>query len=457
MTAAIMFYAVVVGLLLIPAALLADRAATLRRASRRWIWAATLLLTLALPALAPWRATGDREGPAAADMAITSATTGGSLTWTVVATSARDGVSTLASMLVAVEPWAATLWLATSAGVACVYAAGFLVLARRRRQWTDAIVLGSPVLIAAETGPAVVGLASPVIVLPQWTERLEQDELAIILRHEREHVAARDPWLVHGAGLATLLMPWNPVVWWMAARLRLALEFDCDSRVLASGAGTPGEVARYGELLLAITTRDDAVVPFAAPALIESSSTLSRRIAAMCVSRVRFSRTKMYAAGVGALALLAAACNAPVPAGPGEEPEVSRPAGPEPTRGADLSSGRADTPAAAVPAAAQSAFDAPGIRRPGPGVTNPRVIREVRPNYTAAAMRQKVTGTVELEALVGVDGLVKDVRITKSLDKEFGLDEEAIKAAREWRFEPATADGKPVPIVVTLVESFTIH
>ena len=56
------------------------------------------------------------------------------------------------------------------------------------------------------------------------------------------------------------------------------------------------------------------------------------------------------------------------------------------------------------------------------------------------------------------DGSVGDVRVTKSLDRVYGLDQEAIKAAKLWQFVPATdRDGKPVPIVVTLVLSFTIH
>jgi TonB family protein len=497
MTAAVMFYGVVVGLLLVPAALLADQTAAIRRSARRWVWAWALLITLALPVVAPWRAEADGPAPGPiADAAFGAARAGVPATWTVVASGVRNGVSTLPFVLAAVEPWAAPIWLATSASVAFVYAAGYLVLARRRRQWTRAIVQGSPVLLATDTGPAIVGLASPIVVLPRWTEQLDEPSLSIILRHEREHVDARDPWLVHATGLATLLMPWNPAVWWMAARLRLAVEFDCDSRVLGSDAVAPGDVARYGELLLAVATRRDSVVPFAAPALIESSSSLSRRIAAMCASRVRFGRTKMIAAAVGALALLVTACRTPLPAEPvnqaepveraegsmrpGAEPtsvsdpssrpdgaavppgsaermERAGPTGPEPTRAGGPSPGRETAPVATIQAPTASGLDSPDLRRSGPGVSNPRVLRDVRPGYTPAAMRAKIQGHVELEALVGVDGLVTDVRVTKSLDKEFGLDEAAVTAARAWRFEPALLDGKPVPKTVTLVLSFTIH
>jgi protein TonB len=99
-----------------------------------------------------------------------------------------------------------------------------------------------------------------------------------------------------------------------------------------------------------------------------------------------------------------------------------------------------------------------GVARPGAGINNPRVLREQRPGYTSEAMRAKIQGNVELEVVVLADGSVGDVRVTKSLDKAYGLDQEAVKAAKLWRFVPATdRTGKPVPILVTIVLSFTIH
>ena len=77
--------------------------------------------------------------------------------------------------------------------------------------------------------------------------------------------------------------------------------------------------------------------------------------------------------------------------------------------------------------------------RPGSGVTSPQLLREVRPNYTAAAMRAKVQGVVLLECVVGPDGSIGEVNVVKSLDKVFGLDDEAVKAAKQWRFDPRPA------------------
>lgn len=98
-----------------------------------------------------------------------------------------------------------------------------------------------------------------------------------------------------------------------------------------------------------------------------------------------------------------------------------------------------------------------GVYRPGSGVTVPEVLKEVRPQYTADAMRAKVQGTVLLECIVMPDGTVGDVRVTRSLDSVFGLDQEAIKAARQWRFKPGMRQGEPVPVIVTIELTFTLR
>jgi TonB family protein len=98
-----------------------------------------------------------------------------------------------------------------------------------------------------------------------------------------------------------------------------------------------------------------------------------------------------------------------------------------------------------------------GAYRPGNGVENPRLLRDVKPQYTAEAMRAKVQGAVLLECVVLPDGTVGSVTVKKSLDKTFGLDEEAIKAAKQWRFAPGTRLGEPVPVLVTIELSFALR
>ena len=77
-------------------------------------------------------------------------------------------------------------------------------------------------------------------------------------------------------------------------------------------------------------------------------------------------------------------------------------------------------------------------------------------NYTPDAMRAKVQGGVALEAVVRADGTVGEVRVVRSLDKRYGLDDEAVKALKQWQFTPGQKDGSAVPVLVAVEMTFTI-
>ena len=98
-----------------------------------------------------------------------------------------------------------------------------------------------------------------------------------------------------------------------------------------------------------------------------------------------------------------------------------------------------------------------GPYRPGNGVMLPRLITEVKPQYTSDAMRAKVQGKVLVECVVRPDGRVSDVRVIRSLDSTFGLDSEAVKAAEQWRFHPGTRLGEPVPVSITIELTFALR
>lgn len=432
MTTAIMLYAFALGGLFVVAAMLLDHAAVLRHAPRRLIWMAALAATLVLTMATPWRVAiaAASESPGAAGAGALPAD---GLSWGVVVSSMRDGLSAAASRAAAADPVLTLAWATMSVVSGGLYLAGYVTLARRRRGWHRRDVLGYDVLLSSDTGPAVVGVGRAAIVLPAWVLALDREAISMIVRHEQEHLRARDHWLVHAVAAAVVVMPWNPWVWVMASRLRLALECDCDARVLASGRDGVDRIGSYADVLLVVGTHGHGrrSWPAGAPAMLEPSSTLSKRIAAMYPTAVRLAGVRAAMAALAATVIVAAACGTPPP-----------------TASAEVGNAVATAPDTVV------SFESPGVRRPGGGVTNPRVVHEARPQYTPEALRNTVAGTVELEVLVRADGSVGDVRVTKSLDPEFGLDEEAVKAARLWRFEPATADGRPVPIVVTLVLSF---
>jgi TonB family protein len=98
-----------------------------------------------------------------------------------------------------------------------------------------------------------------------------------------------------------------------------------------------------------------------------------------------------------------------------------------------------------------------GAYREGNGVSSPVLIRDFKPNYTGEAMRARIQGMVVMDAIVLSDGSVGPVRITKSLDSTFGLDQEAIATVKKWRFKPGLLRGEPVPVMIVIEMTFTLR
>jgi protein TonB len=90
------------------------------------------------------------------------------------------------------------------------------------------------------------------------------------------------------------------------------------------------------------------------------------------------------------------------------------------------------------------------------GVTLPQPTRQVKAEYTAEAMRQMIEGDVLLGVVVKADGSVGAVDVKESLDSVYGLDDNAVKAMKQWAFKPGTKDGKPVGVRVEVKMKFTL-
>ena len=90
------------------------------------------------------------------------------------------------------------------------------------------------------------------------------------------------------------------------------------------------------------------------------------------------------------------------------------------------------------------------------GITLPQVTRQVKAQYTGEAMRQMIEGDVLLGVVVTGDGSVGDVVVKESLDAVYGLDEQAVRAMKQWQFRPGTKDGKPVHVRVEVKMRFTL-
>ena len=207
--------------------------------------------------------------------------------------------------------WDARLAIAAWGATALVAAwliLSFARLLQRRRTWRAAIVDGHAVLVADADGPAVCGIGRGTIVLPRWALDAGDRARALMLAHELEHQRSGDTRLLLLSLVAVLVQPWNPAVWWLARRLRLAIEVDCDARVLDRGA----DLHSYGLVLLEAGSRDVGE-PLPAPAFSTPPSWLEQRIRAMCergVDRVRVRwRAVVVVLAISAAALL------PEPAG----------------------------------------------------------------------------------------------------------------------------------------------
>jgi TonB family protein len=87
----------------------------------------------------------------------------------------------------------------------------------------------------------------------------------------------------------------------------------------------------------------------------------------------------------------------------------------------------------------------------GPDITPPRVIKQVPPNYSGSR-GVRVVGSVTIALIVTSQGLPKDPHVTKSLEKD--VDQSAVDAVRQWRFDPAKRDRKPVAVRIALEIEF---
>ncbi|HZR24550.1 MAG TPA: energy transducer TonB [Vicinamibacterales bacterium] len=96
------------------------------------------------------------------------------------------------------------------------------------------------------------------------------------------------------------------------------------------------------------------------------------------------------------------------------------------------------------------------VEKPGNGVTMPQVVKTVKAQYTQEARDAHIEGRVTVDAVVLADGTVGQVKLEKSLDPTYGLDQAALDATKQWTFKPGTKDGKPIAVQVAIEHTFTL-
>lgn len=208
------------------------------------------------------------------------------------------------------------LWIAVSSMLLLYVCACSALLHYRAMRWRRETVVGHEVVVSTDTGPAVLGALQPRIVVPAWCLEEPEETRMLIIQHEQQHVAARDPLLMWAAVLVVVAVPWNLPLWWQVRRLRHAIELDCDARVLRSGANADS----YGEVLLAVTRRA-AGLRAVAITMGQPISALERRIRNLLRVSPRHARLRTVGSLLAALAGAAAAgmIEAPIISGMGPD------------------------------------------------------------------------------------------------------------------------------------------
>ncbi len=316
MTIAWMLYVLLVGALLSVGAWGVEDALRYAKLPTRWAWAAAMLGTVAFAGYALHGATvpasviPDFTSKMTASAGAAAPSTNG---FASTMEAVRAGVTASLAAATARVPsgvvrWALIAWVAASAALLLMHLAVNRRVIQQRRTWPFATLPGGTVRVAPTLGPAVVGLASPEIVVPRWLLEKSSEEQHLVMVHEQEHIAARDQYMPVAALLVATVLPWHPAVWWSLVRLRLAVELDCDARVLRRGI----HARPYGSLLIDIAGQC-AGHRTGALALADRPSHLERRLRAMTYRSSRYTLARTIGlAAVAALAIVTA-CEARLP------------------------------------------------------------------------------------------------------------------------------------------------
>lgn len=426
-----LLYSIGIGVLLAAAAAAGACVLLASGRSTRWIWLGAVGASGVLPFALPWLTGRETLAPDGA--------AGGEVLVGEIGLMASGGLGPGGSWMDGVLVGG---WLVSSAVLVLLFAWSALALRLRRRGWSRRSVNGVPTLVSEGTGPALVGFVMPELVLPAWVLEWDAESLGLLLAHEEEHARARDPLLLLAGILAVVAMPWNLPLWWQSRRLRLAMEMDCDARVLRRHP----DARRYGLLLLEVgRMASSGRVPMAA--FSEPTSFLERRVA-LLTGRRRMRRSTAGVLIAAAITAVAVACAIPAPDAPAPDailrPDpVDEAASPDPTRAA-----AADT----IPVALRNpAFTPYEVR---PELIDRAVTAGILQSVYPTALRDAgIEGTTVLWTFIDAAGAVRDTRVaTPSGHPE--IDAAAEAAMLQVRFTPAMNGGEPVPVWIQLPVTF---
>lgn len=410
MIAAWMLWSAGIGLLFFVAGLAAERLLTLTRRQTRWVWVAAGAATVIWPIL---RMLGGRPGPEIAPPAGAPI-----LLEPLAVTVSRD------SMLYSLDDVLVLAWVALTSLMVVTVLFAVVRLMRDSRSWRAGTLENRSVFWSRDTGPTVVGLVRPRVVLPTWVRAVGDREQELILAHEEEHIRAGDARLRFLMMLPLLALPWNPALWLQRHRLGLAIELDCDRRVMHR---IPGQRRAYGDLLLRVGAGRSGLNRLAIVSLAEGRSQLERRIRGLMAGTPRARRVKVALLALGVAALVALAVLLPRIRGEG---------------------GRLDEEM--VNLMAEPTFT-PFTERPN--LLNEEEVQQALEEEYPPLLEAGIGGTVQVHFFIDIEGEVQRTLVARSSDDD-ALDSAALRVARVFRFRPARNLGEEVPVWIAIPITF---
>ncbi len=318
-------------------------------------------------------------------------------------------------------------------------------------------------------GPVTFGFLQPAILLPACWLNLTPVQRDTVVCHEFLHVR-RKHWLFHMAEEVIRALLWfHPAIWWLTGEIRLVREQVVDRQV----ARLTGSTRSYVEVLLVFAGVDSSGT---APAFTPRRH-LARRITSL-LEEVSMTKSRSVASLAGITLCLTAAGAVAVWSFPLQSvrstfitQDHSAPAGgvvsgviqgiPGGIGGGVIGGvaggvgGGVVGGVSEVQSVAASPQDQALHKTSEPGVTAPKVLHKVDPDYTKQAKDAKIEGTVVLNVEVHPDGRAHNMRVERSLDP--GLDQQALESVEQWRFSPAKKDGKPVTVAATIEINFRLR
>ena len=411
MIAAWMLWSAGVGVLFLVAGLAAERLLALGGRPTRWVWLVSGVATTALSVL--------RIPGGAPEQAVTPPGYAPLLMEPLAVMVSGDSMPRSFDDLLVLG------WVLLSSLVVVTVLLAFARLMRVVRASQPGSLGHRSVLWSRDTGPTIVGVLRPRVVLPTWARAIGRKEQELILAHEEEHIRAGDARLRLLMMLPLFVFPWNPALWLQRHRLNLAVELDCDRRVMRR---MPGHSHAYGNLLLSVGTGRNGLHGLALVSFSEGRWQLEHRINRLTdkMPRPRPSQTSLLLLGAAVIVALAVLF-------PRIRGEV----------------GAGDK----LPELMAEPIVTPFTERPD--LLNEAEVRQaMESEYPPILKEAGIGGTIQVHIFVNLEGNVDNVHIAHSSGHE-PLDQAGLRVASVMQFTPARNQNEVVPVWITIPFIFT--